>query len=72
MSPWVWILTGLGSFLTLSLLVALVVGAIFGVISRAVSELHEFELWVAKGPHRAAASEQPGEAVSQEKRVAAL
>jgi hypothetical protein len=71
MSPWLWILTWVGSFLAFSLLAALAVGAILGGISRGVSELHESEMWTAAPLTRAAAAGENDEAASETQRVAA-
>jgi hypothetical protein len=53
MSVWVWIAIGVGSFLTLSLLVGLAVAAVLGNIGRRVSQLYETEDWATAPPARA-------------------
>ena len=42
---WVWIVIGFGSFLGLSLLVALALARVLGTIGWQVSELYETEAW---------------------------
>jgi hypothetical protein len=53
MPMWIWIAIGVGSFLGLSLLVALGVAAILGAIGRQISELHQTDDWATLPPTRA-------------------
>lgn len=66
MSVWTWVVVGTGSFVVLSLLVGLAVGAVLGSIGRRISELHETEDWAMAPPTRereeAEAEPQPGAA----------
>jgi hypothetical protein len=59
MSVWTWIAVGVGSFLLLSLVVGLLIGAILGEIGRLVSELHESEDWATAPPTRARGEVEP-------------
>ncbi len=45
---WVWIVIGFGSFLGLSLLVALALARVLGTIGWQVSELYETEAWATR------------------------
>jgi hypothetical protein len=74
MSVWTWIAIGAGSFLLLSLLVGLAVGAVLGTIGRRISEMYETEDWVMASPTRALGDEepQPGEAEVELDRVVGL
>jgi hypothetical protein len=74
MSVWTWIAIGAGSFLVLSLLVGLAVGAVLGSIGRRISEMHETEDWVMASPTQALgdAEPQPEEAELELDRVVGL
>ena len=51
---WSWIMIGVGSFLVLSLLIALALGRILGTIGREISALYEMDDWAMLPPTRAA------------------
>jgi hypothetical protein len=53
MSVWGWVGIGVGAFLALSLLMALVVARVLGAIGRQVSELYDAETWASAPPTRA-------------------
>jgi hypothetical protein len=74
MTFWAWIAVGVGSFLVLSVLVGLVVGAILGEIGRRASELYESEDWATAPPSRTVAEAEPqaAEAKAEQDRVVRL
>lgn len=53
MSLWAWIAIGAASFLVVSLLAGLAIGAILRDIGRRISELQESEDWTVLPPTRA-------------------
>ena len=59
MTVWAWIAIGIGSFLALSLLVAVGVASVLGEIGRRVSELHESEGWTTAPLKRALGEADP-------------
>ncbi len=68
MPMWVWIAIGLGSYFSLSIVVAFALARIlFGTIGRQSSELHETEMWTSAAPTRAA--EDAGDALPEEVRT---
>jgi hypothetical protein len=72
MGVWTWIAVGVGSFLFLSLIVGLVVGAILREIGRQVSELYDSEDWATAPPTRARGEvePEPGEVLAEKNHVA--
>jgi hypothetical protein len=54
MPMWVWIMTGVGSFLGLSLLVGFALARILGTIGRQIGGLYQTEDWTMLPPTRAA------------------
>jgi len=73
-SVWIWIAIGAGSFLVVSLLVGLALGAVLGSIGQGISELYETEDWAMAPPARALgdAEPEPGEAETKQDRVVRL
>lgn len=66
MTAWGWVLIGVGSFVTVSLLVAFALARILGTIANEVTELVEQETWASAPltraddwPEGAEAPEQP-------------
>ena len=70
----IWIAIGAGSFLVVSLLVGLALGAVLGSIGQGISELYETEDWAMAPPARALADAEPepGEAETKQDRVVRL
>jgi hypothetical protein len=69
MPMWLWIMIGLGGFLALSLLVALAVAAVLGVIGRQMTDLHsgldEAGEWATLPPSRAGGITDESERVAE-------
>lgn len=74
MTAWAWIAVGIGSFLALSLLVAVGLAFVLSEIGRGVSELHESEGWTTAPPKRALAEadRKAAKAKANQKRVVRL
>jgi hypothetical protein len=49
---WMWVAVGLGSFLVLSLLIALAFARVLGTIGLEVSRLYEDEVWATRPASR--------------------
>lgn len=72
MSVWTWTAIGIASFLLVSLLAGLAIGAILRDIGRRISELQESEDWTILPPSRASRENEDQRANPAEREVSRM
>lgn len=72
MSVWTWTAIGIASFLLVSLLAGLAIGAILRDIGRRISELQEAEDWTILPPSRASRENEGQRANPAEREVSRM